>query len=104
MAKTDITKMTTEEIAAHLQEKKQRDALHQKAIKAKRELEAYCQDKYGLTLQEIFTVSVKVGERKQYRDPHSGDLYTYSGRGKLPAWLRGPDGKPNPQYEVVKPH
>jgi DNA-binding protein H-NS len=98
MVRTDITKMTEEEIAVHLQERKQQGI--QKILKAKKELEAYCQEKYGLTLQEIFTVSDKVPERRQFKDPHSGDIYTYSGRGKVPAWLRGPDGKPNPQYEV----
>jgi hypothetical protein len=102
MVRTDITKMTAAEIAAFLQEKKQRDGQekHARALKAKKELEAYCQAKYGLTLQQVFTVSDKVPEHRQFKDPHSGDLYTYSGRGKVPAWLRGPDEKPDPQYEV----
>ena len=106
MVKTDITKMTASEIEEYLKEKKAREITEnrEKALKAKRELEAYCQEKYGLTLQQVFTVSGKIPERKQYKDPHSGALYTYSGRGKVPAWLRGADGKPNPQYEVVKPH
>jgi DNA-binding protein H-NS len=102
MVKTDITKMTVQEIAAFLQKKTQRYEVekHTKALKAKKEVEAFVREKYGLTLQEIFTVSDKVPERKTYRDPHSGHIYTYAGRGKVPAWLRGPDGKPNPQYEV----
>ena len=102
MVKTDITKMTVEEIAAFLQEKKQKDVVekHQKALKAKKELEAYCQEKYGLTLQEVFTVSDKAPERKQYKNPENGSVYSYSGRGKVPAWLKGEDGKPNPQFEV----
>jgi DNA-binding protein H-NS len=103
MVKTDITKMTVAEIAAYLQEKKQRDVLEkqQRALKAKKELEAYCQEKYGLTLQEVFTVSDKAPQRKQYKDPNCGDIYTYSGRGKVPAWLKGPDGKPNEAYRVA---
>jgi hypothetical protein len=42
MAKTDINKLTVAEIAAFLQEKKQRDGRekHQRALKAKKELEA----------------------------------------------------------------
>jgi hypothetical protein len=74
---------------------------HQKAVKAKKELEAYCQDKYGLTLQEVFTVSDKLPERKQYKHPDTGTIYSYSGRGKVPKWLQGPDGKPNPDYRAV---
>jgi DNA-binding protein H-NS len=89
MAKTDINKLTVAEIAAFLQEKKQRDGRekHQRALKAKKELEAYCREKYGLTLQEVFALSDKVPEHRQFKDPHTGDLYTYSGRGKVPAWL-----------------
>jgi hypothetical protein len=87
MAKTDINKLTVAEIAAFLQEKKQRDGRekHQRALKAKKELEAYCQEKYGLTLQEVFTFSDKAPEHRQFKDPHTGELYTYSGRGKVPA-------------------
>jgi hypothetical protein len=103
MVKTDITKMSVEEIAAYLQEKKQRDVLerHHKALKAKKELEAYCQEKYGLTLQEVFTVSDKAPERKQYKNPADGSIYVYSGRGKVPRWLQGQDGKPNPDYQAA---
>jgi hypothetical protein len=103
MVKTDITKMTVEEITAYLQEKKQRDVVerHQKAVKAKKELEAYCQEKYGLTLQEVFTVSDKLPERKQYKNPQTGEPYTYSGKGKVPGWLKGGDGKPNPEFEII---
>jgi hypothetical protein len=42
----------------------------------------------------------KPTERKTYKHPESGTLYTYSGKGKVPAWLKGPDNKPNPAYLV----
>jgi len=96
MTKTSITRMTVEEIAAYLEQKKQSDVRekHQKALKAKQELGAYCQRKYGLTLQQVFTASDKAPQWKQYKNPQDGSLYNYSGRGKLPTWLKGPDGKP----------
>src|SRR4051812_46890728 len=103
MVKKDITNMTVEEIAAYLQERKGNEAKerHQKAIAAKVELEEYCQKKYGLTLAQVFTASDKPpSERKQYKHPENGSLYSYSGRGKVPGWLKGSDGKPNAQYEV----
>jgi hypothetical protein len=37
----------------------------------------------------------------QYRNPENGTIYTYTGFGRCPAWLTGPDGKPNPEYEVA---
>ena len=102
MTKTSITRMTVEEIAAYLEQKKQSDVRekHQKALKAKQELGAYCQRKYGLTLQQVFTASDKAPQWKQYKNPQNGSLYNYSGRGKLPTWLKGPDGKPNKGLEV----
>jgi hypothetical protein len=105
MTKTSINRMSLEEIAAYLERRKQRDIQekHQKALKAKKELGAYCQRKYGLTLQEIFTASDKAPEKKLYRNPDDGSIYSYSGRGKLPGWLKGPDGKPNKSFEVRAP-
>lgn len=100
----DINTMSLEEIAAYLQERKEQEARerHEKAIKAKVELEAYCQEKYGLTLAQVYTASDKpLSARKQYQNPETGALYSYSGRGKVPAWLKGQDGKPNSAYEVT---
>lgn len=98
----DISQMTVEEIAAYLKERKENEAKDnwEKAVKAKAELEAYCIKTYNLTLAEIFTTPDKMPERKQYKNPQDGSLYSYSGRGKVPAWLKGSDGKPNAEYEV----
>ncbi|KYK47672.1 hypothetical protein A1D31_30110 [Bradyrhizobium liaoningense] len=104
MVKKDISEMSLEEIAAYLQERKENEAKerHAKAIKAKEELEGYCQKKYGLTLAQIFTASDKPpSERKTYKNPTTGETWTYSGRGKVAAWAKGRDGKPNPEYEVT---
>jgi hypothetical protein len=102
MVKKDINNMTVEEIATYLQERKEQEIKdrQEKAIRAKAELEAYCQEKYGLTLAQVFTASDKVQTRKQYQNPEDKKLYSYSGRGKVPGWLKGTDGKPNPQFEV----
>jgi hypothetical protein len=101
-AKQDINSMTVEEIAAYLKARKETEAKDnwEKAVKAKAELEVYCKDKYGLSLAEIFTTPDKMPERKQYKNPEDGSIYAYSGRGKIPAWLKGSDGKPNAQFEV----
>jgi DNA-binding protein H-NS len=104
MVKTDITQMTAQEIKEYLQQREQEAAkqLQQNAAKWKEELEAHCQKKYGVSLASIFTASSNPPkEPRKFKDPHSGHFYTYSGRGKVPAWLRGPDGKPNPQYEII---
>ena len=69
-------------------------------MKAKAELEAYCLKKYGISLAAIFTASADAKGPTNYRNPENGSIYTYSGRGKVPGWLQGPDKKPNPAYEV----
>lgn len=103
-APKDINSMTVEEIAAYLENRKEQEVRerHERAVRAKGELESYCQEKYGLTLAEIFTTPEKMPERRQYQHPQTGEVYAYSGRGKVPTWLRGADGKPNTAYEVVK--
>lgn len=103
MSKTDITQMTAQEIKEYLQQREEEAAkkLRENVGKWKEELEAHCQKKYGVSLATIFTASSKPpAERKQYKHPEDGSLYSYSGRGKVPGWLKGQDGKPNPQYEV----
>jgi len=102
MVKKDIGEMSVDEIQAYLKERKETEAKerHRKALTAKAEVEAYVQKKYGLTLREIFTVSETLPARRQYKNPQDGSVYSYSGRGKVPGWLKGPDGKPNAQYEV----
>jgi hypothetical protein len=95
MVKTDITKMSAQEIKEYLQKKEEEaaKALQANAAKWKEELEAHCQDKYGVSLATIFTASAKPRNTKQYKNPADGKLYTYSGRGKLPRWVK-------PEYEV----
>src|SRR5215475_496040 len=104
-SKTDITQMTDAEIAEYMKARKIQTAklVAEKGKKAKEELEGYCLKKYGLSLQQIYTSG---GEGpKTYKNPHNGETYIYSGRGKVPGWLKiGGDGddanKPNPHYEV----
>ena len=74
--------------------------VREKGVQAKTELEAYCLKKYGISLAAIFTSSANGAGPKSYKNPTTGELYTYSGRGKVPGWLKGADNKPNPAYAV----
>jgi hypothetical protein len=98
----NINEMSDEEIAAFVRARKENQAKDnwEKAVKAKAELETYCKEKYGLSLAEIFTVSDKMPQKRLYQHPDNGWTYSYSGRGKVPAWLKGPDGKPRSEWEV----
>jgi DNA-binding protein H-NS len=100
--KTDISQMTDAEIQEYLKQRKvqQANLVREKGVQAKAELETYCMKKYGMSLAAIFTASANGVGPKTYKNPESGSLYTYSGRGKVPGWLQGPDKKPNPAYEV----
>jgi len=102
VAKQDINEMSIEEIASRLQERIEQEAKEKraKALAAKAELEEYCQKKYRMSLAYIYTISDKEPTRRQFKNPADGSIYSYSGRGKVPGWLKGPDGKPNVQYEV----
>lgn len=97
MVKTDITQMTAQEIRDYLRQKEEEAAkqLQLNAAKWKEELDAYCWKKYSVSLATIFTASAKPRDVKQYKNPQDGKLYTYSGRGKLPNWVK-------PEYEVAK--
>lgn len=103
MVKTDITQMTAQEIKEYLEQREEEAAqkLRENAAKWKEELEAHCQKKYGVSLASIFTASSNPPKApRKFKNPKDGSTYTYSGRGKVPEWLKGSDGKPNPQYEV----
>jgi len=100
-ATKDISQMTDAEIAAYMQMRKAEQAklVRENGVKAKAELEAYCLEKYKMSLAAIFTSSANGGAGpKSYKNPENGSIYTYSGRGKVPGWLKGPDNKPNPAY------
>jgi len=99
----DISQMTDAEIAAYMQMRKAEQAklVRENGVKAKAELEQYCLKKYGMSLAAIFTASANSAGPKSYKHPETGQVYTYSGRGKVPVWLKEPGGKkPNPAYEV----
>ena len=105
----DITTMSAGEIEAFLKEKKAEQAriAAQRGVEVRKELEAYCEQKYGLTLAQVFMASSNSKGPRTYKHPTTGSLYIYSGRGKVPDWLHtNPGGKakgdkkPNPQYEV----
>jgi DNA-binding protein H-NS len=95
MVKTDITQMSAQEIKEYLQHREEEAAkqLRENVAKWKEELEAHCQKKYGVSLATIFTASSKPRDVKQYKNPETGAVYTYGGRGKLPNWVK-------PEYEV----
>src|SRR5260370_36166351 len=104
MAKTDITTMTTQEIEQYLQDQKEHAAKHlrENGAKSKEELEAHCQKKYGVSLGAIFTASSNPPKApRKFKNPKDGSIYTYSGRGTVPAWLKGSDGKPNLEMEIL---
>lgn len=64
-----------------------------KGAEARKDVEKYCLDKHGLSLAQIWMAGW-FSEPKTYRNPKTGESYTYSGRGKVPEWLKGADGKP----------
>ena len=98
-AKTDITQMTQTEIEEYLKQRKieQAKIAQQKGKEARKDVEAYLQKKYGLTLAQVWMAGSNIVS-KTYRNPADGKEYIYSGRGKVPGWLKGPDDKPNPAY------
>jgi DNA-binding protein H-NS len=101
--KTDISKMTDTEIKAYLDQRKVEQAkiVREKGVQAKAELEKHCMEKYGISLAAIFTSSANGGAGpKSYKNPATGELYTYSGRGKVPGWLKDANNKPNQAYAV----
>ena len=99
--KTDITQMTQTEIEEYLKQRKIQQAkiAQEKGKEARKDVEAYLQKKYGLTLAQVWMAGSNIVSRT-YRNPADGKEYTYSGRGKVPDWLKGHDNKPNPAYEV----
>jgi hypothetical protein len=100
--KTDISQMTDQEIAAFLEQRKAEQAklVRENGVKARAELEQYCLKKYNMSLAAIFTAGNKVLEHKTYKNPETGALYVYKGKGKVPGWLKGANKKPNAAYEV----
>jgi len=102
MAVKDITKMTDAEIAAYMQERKADQARlgAEKGKEARKDVENYCQQKWGLTLAQVWMAGDNYKGPQTYKHPTNGTLYTYSGRGKVPDWLwiSSEDHKPNPAY------
>jgi hypothetical protein len=99
--KVDITQMTESEIQEYLQQRKAQQAkiAQERGKEARKDVEAYLQKKYGLTLAQVWMAGSSFVS-KTYKHPTTGELWTYSGRGKVPAWLKGHDNKPNPAYVV----
>ena len=100
-SKTDITQMTESEIQEFLKVRKMQQAkvAAEKGKEARKDVEAYLQKKWGLTLAQVWMAGSNMTSRT-FKNPTTGDLYVYSGRGKVPGWLKGPDDKPNTAYEV----
>jgi hypothetical protein len=99
----DISQMTSQEIVAFLKQREQDEAkaVKENGVKFKSELEAYCLKKYNMSLGAIFHADKKVLEHKIYKNPETGSLYTYKGKGKVPKWLwiSDKDHKPNSAHE-----
>jgi hypothetical protein len=99
----DTSTLSVSDIEALLKAKKDEQAKYaaENAAKARAAVEEFLQKNWnGLTLAQVWMANGKVIERKTYKNPADGKEYTYSGKGKVPAWLKGTDGKPNPAYEV----
>jgi H-NS histone family len=98
----DITKMSETEIQDYLRQRKvdQARIIAEKGKEARKDVENYCQQKWQLTLAQVWMAGDNYRAPKTYKNPTTGELYTYSGRGKVPVWLKGADNKPNPQYLV----
>ena len=96
----DIASMTEAEIQDYLKQRKAEQAkiVAQKGVEARKDVEAYLQKKWGLTLSQVWMAGST--QPKTYKNPADGSVYTYSGRGKVPAWLKNGDGKPNAEYEI----
>ena len=93
--------MTDAQIAEYMQQRKVQQAkiAAEKGKEARADVENYLQQKYGLTLAQVWMAGGNVVS-KTYKNPADGKTYVYSGRGKVPGWLKGSDNKPNPAYEV----
>ena len=99
--KTDITQMTDAEILEYQKQRKIQQAkiAQERGKEARKDVEAYLQKKHGLTLAQVWMSGSNIVS-KTYLNPANGQTYVYSGRGKVPKWLKGSDDKPNPAYEV----
>jgi hypothetical protein len=98
----DTATLSVSDIEALLRAKKEEQSriAAEKGVEARKDVEQYLQSKWGLTLTQVWMANGKPIERRTYKNPADGKSYTYSGKGKVPAWLKGTDGKPNPALEV----
>jgi DNA-binding protein H-NS len=89
----DTNKASVGELEALIKQKKAERAktIAEKGLKARADVEAYCQKTHGLRLADIFTASNKAP--KQYENPATGE--TWNSRGKKPGWLKGHETDPN---------
>lgn len=98
----DIVQMTDLEIQEYMKERKAQQAqmIAQKGKEARKDVEAYCQKKWGLTLAQVWMAGDNYQGPKTYKNPANGETYVYSGRGKVPVWLQDQNKKPNSAYLV----
>jgi hypothetical protein len=96
-----LAKLSVQDLEQLLQNKKQEQAriAAEKGVEARKDVENYLKQKWGLTLAQIWMACSNMVS-KTYRNPENGQTYIYSGRGKVPGWLKGSDNKPNPAFEV----
>jgi DNA-binding protein H-NS len=98
----DVSTLSVADIEALLRAKKEEQAkiAAEKGLEARKDVERYLQEKWGLTLTQVWMANGKPSVKKTYKNPADGKTYTYSGKGKVPAWLKDSNGKPNPAFEV----
>jgi hypothetical protein len=98
----DITKMTAAQIAAYLEKKKEEEArlAAEQGERIRGELEAYCQEQYGVSLEAIGLVPKmeRTFVKRFFKNPANGEVVAYA-NGKLPAWLKNEQGKLNMSFQ-----
>jgi DNA-binding protein H-NS len=97
-----LAKLSVQDIEQLLRNKKQEQArvAAERGKEARKDVEDYIAKKWGLTLAQVWMAGDNYQGPKTYLNPANKETYTYSGRGKVPAWLKDEHGKPNQAYLV----
>lgn len=108
--KVDVSTLSVSDIEAMLKAKKeeQKRIVAEQSTVARQDIEAMLKKKYGgLTLADLGLVQKKAKKppvKTTYKNPKTGELYTYKGFGGIAkdvkAWLCDKDGKRIKDFEV----
>ena len=105
----DITKMSDAEIAAFMHQRAvaRSKELRERAPKMRKALEQYASETFNFSLDEILgtlgtskATNSNGDGRKTYRNPDTGETWSYPSRGRMPKWIRGRGGNPKSEYLV----